>query len=78
MTRACFVVVATALVILPMGTDAASTYDGHQGTPEQQRACRPDVLRYYRGINDDYAVEQCLRANMSASKPGCPRIFQGG
>jgi hypothetical protein len=45
MTRACFVVVATALLILPMGADATSPYGGHQGTSEQRRACRPDVLR---------------------------------
>jgi hypothetical protein len=78
MTRACFVVVATALMILPMGADATSPYGGHQGTPEQQRACRPDVLRHCRGINDDYAVDQCLRASMSGLKPACRRVFQGG
>ncbi len=38
---------------------------GHLGTPEQQRACRPDVQRFCREIQNqgDYAIADCLKTN---------------
>jgi hypothetical protein len=53
-------------------------YGGHSGTPEQQRACRPDVIRHCRGMSDDYAIEGCLRANVERLRPACRHVIQGG
>jgi hypothetical protein len=38
---------------------------GHLGTPEQQRACRPDVQRFCREMQNqgDYAIADCLKTN---------------
>jgi hypothetical protein len=77
-------IAALTLTVLPSVTFAAShyryggEYGGQSGTPEQQRACRPDVLRHCRGMHENYAIEQCLRANMSGLRPACRRVFQGG
>jgi hypothetical protein len=57
-------------------SNAASAQGGHAGTPAQQRACRHDVVRYCRGMNDDYAMASCLQANMARLSPACRRIFQ--
>jgi hypothetical protein len=55
-------IVATAMMVLVPQADAAGPYE-NRGTPEQERGCRPDVVRNCRGINDTFAIEQCLRAN---------------
>jgi hypothetical protein len=67
--------VMLSLVVFPT---VASAQQIHAGTPEQQRACRPDVVRHCRGAQDDYAIEQCLRANMPSLRPGCRHVFEGG
>src|SRR5436853_228203 len=43
-------VLAFSLTVLPT---VASAQQGHLGTVQQQRACRPDVVRYCRGMDDD-------------------------
>jgi Cysteine rich repeat len=52
--------------------------DGHAGTPEQQRACRPDVLRHCRGVHDDQVITECLRANAHSLRPACRQVLEGG
>jgi hypothetical protein len=80
-----YLLIATlTLTVLPSAAFAAGhygyggQYSSQRGTPEQQRACRPDVLRHCRGMHEDYAIEQCLRSNMSGLRPACRRVFQGG
>jgi hypothetical protein len=68
--------IATAMTVLAPESYAAGSYE-NRGTPEQQRACRPDVLRHCRGINDTYAIEQCLRSNMYRLRPACRHVFGG-
>jgi hypothetical protein len=63
--------------ILASEAYAAGPFE-NQGTPEQQRACRPDVLRHCRGISDNYAIEQCLRSNMPRLRPACRYVLGGG
>lgn len=58
-----------------LSTPAFAQYGGHQGTQEQQRACRPDVVKYCRGIKDDYAMSSCLQANMQRLSAACRRVF---
>src|ERR1043166_1312470 len=41
-------------------------FPNFQGTPEEQRACRPDVMKMckdYLGQNDSMIVLRCLQAN---------------
>jgi hypothetical protein len=51
---------------------------GHKGTAEQQRACRPDVVRLCRGIHDDDAIFACLRANSAKLRSACQEIIGAG
>jgi len=64
-----------AVTLVASGTYAAGFES--RGTPEQQRACRPDVLRHCRGIDDTYAIEQCLRTHMQVLRPPCRQVFGG-
>jgi hypothetical protein len=68
---------AAALLSLALLPTAALAQG--RGTPEQQRACRPDVARLCAYVGgDDYAIEACLRANMGRLRPACRRVFEGG
>jgi hypothetical protein len=49
----------------------------HQGTPEQQRACRADAVRFCRGVHEDMAIAGCLRANVGRLHPACRRVIEG-
>jgi hypothetical protein len=64
----------SSAVILPT---AASAQEGHLGTPEQQRACRPDVLRHCRGMQDDNQIAGCLRANVQHLRSACRQVIEG-
>jgi hypothetical protein len=68
-------VVLLSLTVLSM--PASAQYGGHQGTPQQQRACRPDVVKYCRGIQDDFGIANCLQANMPRLSAACRRVFGG-
>jgi len=65
------------LSLTVLSTPAFAQYGGHQGTREQQRACRHDVVRYCRGVHDDYAISSCLQANMPRLSGACRRVFGG-
>jgi hypothetical protein len=67
-------VLALSLAILPT---AVSAQQGHQGTPQQQRACRSDAARLCRGIHEDYAIADCLRANAQRLRPACRQVVEG-
>jgi len=49
----------------------------HQGTPQQQSACRHDATRFCRQQVDDYAIADCLRANMARLRPVCRAVMEG-
>jgi len=66
----------TALVLILLAAPCAALAQ-HAGTPQQQAACRPDVLRFCRGINDDYAVADCLRANTVRLRHSCRNVIEG-
>lgn len=47
-----------------------------QGTPEQRRACTPDVYLLSAGETlDDRAITACLRRNRSSLSEGCCSVF---
>jgi hypothetical protein len=54
--------------------------EGHRGTLQQQRACRPDVLRHCRDMQDqgDYAIADCLRAHERQLRPACRQALKEG
>jgi hypothetical protein len=53
---------------------------GHVGTPEQQRACRPDVERFCRQVQNqgDYAIADCLKTNERRLSSACRRVMEAG
>jgi hypothetical protein len=47
-----------------------------QGTPEQRKACTPDVYRLCAGeIPNVRAITACLRRQRSSLSPACAAIF---
>jgi hypothetical protein len=49
-----------------------------RGTPEDQRACRPDAVRLCRHLleqNDSMIVLQCFLANRSKLSPPCRAVL---
>jgi len=70
--------VSAAVLLLALLPAAAPAQERHGGTPEQQRACRPDVARHCRGMSEDQAILQCLRANANSLRPSCRQVIEGG
>jgi hypothetical protein len=69
----------TVLAVTSLDTIIAEGREsGYRGTEQQQRACRPDALRHCRGIDEDRAIEACLRANVDKLRPACRHVIQGG
>ncbi len=64
------------LLSLALCPGAVLAEGAHRGTPEQQRACRIDVLRHCRGIQDDLAIADCLKANVRELHPACQRVIE--
>jgi len=71
-------VLALSLMVLPTVIATESRGESHLGTASQQRACRPDVLRYCRGIRDDLAIADCLKTNAGRLHPACRRALEQG
>ena len=47
------------------------------GTPEQRRACTPDVYRLCAGeIPKVRAITACLRRNKASLSPACAAVFE--
>jgi hypothetical protein len=72
----CFQIAALSLAVMPSVVPAQA--EPHMGTPQQQRACRVDVLRHCRGIRDDLAIADCLKTNASSLHLGCRRVVESG
>jgi hypothetical protein len=66
-----------AVTLMPTVFAAQSRAQTHQGTPEQQRACRADAARYCSAFREDNAIANCLRANVGRLHPACRRVIQG-
>jgi len=47
-----------------------------RGTPEDQRACRPDAQKFCKDvIGDDDAVLRCFQANRPRLSPACAAVL---
>jgi hypothetical protein len=69
-------ILTLALAILPAAALAAE--EKHLGTPQQQRACRPDVLKFCRAVQGgDIAIAKCLEANADKLTPACRKVIEG-
>jgi len=66
-----------AVALLPTVIAVQSRAQTHQGTPQQQRACRADAARYCSGFREDMAIANCLRANAGRLHPACRRVIEG-
>jgi hypothetical protein len=55
---------------------ASGSAGAQQGTPEQRRACTPDVYRLCAGeIPNARAITACLRRQKSSLSPACAAVF---
>jgi len=68
---------AFAIAMLSILILSTAALGQHQGTQQEQRACRHDVTRFCRQQVDDYAIADCLRANMARLRPVCRAVMEG-
>jgi hypothetical protein len=67
---------ASALGLL-LALIASGSAGAQQGTPEQRRACTPDVYRLCAGeIPNARAITACLRRQKSSLSPACAAVFE--
>ena len=56
---------------------ASGSAVAQQGTPEQRRACTPDVYRLCAGeIPNARAITVCLRRQKASLSPACAAVFE--
>ena len=58
--------------------DPPAPFNPFQGTPEEQRACRPDVMKMCKeqlGQNDNTVVLRCLQANKVRLSAPCHGVL---
>jgi hypothetical protein len=67
---------ASALGLL-LALAASGAAHAQQGTPEQRRACTPDVYRLCAGeIPNVRAITSCLRRQKANLSPACAAVFE--
>ena len=67
---------ALGFLLTLMALMASGLAGAQQGTPEQRRACTPDVYRLCAGeIPNARAIAACLRRQKSSLSPGCAAVF---
>ncbi|MBR1227164.1 hypothetical protein JQ600_19725 [Bradyrhizobium sp. AUGA SZCCT0176] len=66
-----------SMVGLLLALFAAGSANAQQGTPEQRRACTPDVYRLCAGeIPNARAITTCLRRQKASLSPACAAVFE--
>jgi hypothetical protein len=67
----------TLLVSATVGAFAQTPAPQRSGTPEEQKACAPDVSRHCREVmNDgDLTVLGCLKANRAKISKKCDKVL---
>jgi hypothetical protein len=56
---------------------ATGSAGAQQGTPEQRKACTPDVYRLCAGeIPNARAITACLRRQKTSLSPACAAVFE--
>jgi hypothetical protein len=72
---------ALTLAVLPtLAFAQGGGTPGHLGSPEQQRACSPDVKRFCGEVQNqgDYAIADCLKTNERQLSSACRRVMEAG
>lgn len=60
-----------------LGLLAAGSASAQQGSPDQRRACTPDVYRLCAGeIPNRQAIIACLRRQRGSLSPACAAVFE--
>jgi hypothetical protein len=60
-----------------LATGSASAQGSTQATPEQRKACTPDVYRLCAGeIPNARAITACLRRQRANLSPACAAVFE--
>jgi hypothetical protein len=72
----CLQLLALSLAVMPSVVCAQG--EPHMGSPQQQGACRADVLRHCRGVHEDIAIANCLKANAPKLHLACRQIVEDG
>ncbi|HLK81723.1 MAG TPA: hypothetical protein VKT99_09550 [Xanthobacteraceae bacterium] len=78
MIRYASLLIVAMIAASSIGYAQESRTAGHKGTPQQQRACRPDALRLCRGLHEDEAIYDCLKANSAKLRSACREVIEGG
>jgi hypothetical protein len=69
---------AVGAVALALTLVSASSAFAYQGTPEQRRACTPDVYRLCAGeIPNVRAITACLQRQKGSLSPACRAAMEG-
>jgi hypothetical protein len=77
MVRFFVVLIAAITAASSLGYAQESRTGGHKGTPEQQRACRPDAVRLCHGLHEDEAIYTCLKTNIAKLRSVCRDVIEG-
>jgi ubiquinone biosynthesis protein UbiJ len=74
MTRYLYLAIVFAALAAASAPPVLAEY---RGTPEQQKACRPNVFRYCaEEIPNVRKITACLRRNIERLTPDCQAIFR--
>jgi len=67
---------ALIVAFVCLGSVRAGADESQKGTPEEQKACTPDVFRLCSAFipNEDRIVA-CLKQNKDKLSPGCKKVF---
>ena len=75
--RATFSALAFGLLIAAVTAGSASAQQNYSATPEQRKACTPDVYRLCAGeIPSAPKITACLRAKRDRLSPACAALFE--
>ncbi len=80
MIRHCLVLMIALIGLTSSASAAGGRAEGHRGSLQQQRACRPDVLRHCRNVQDqdDAAIVGCLKAHERQLSTACREALKKG
>ena len=75
--RSVFIVITLMIVAAgPASAQQRVQQQEYRGTPEQQAACRPNVLRFCAAeIPNVRRITACLRANITRLTPDCAAVI---
>lgn len=68
---------AISMIAAATGGALAQNSTGRGGTPEEQKACSPDVSRYCRDVmkEGDLTILGCLKANRTKISKACDKVL---